>query len=84
MAHQFHGEPLRHSVALQERRPGVAQRVEITVTAQFIPIGNAIGFRVLLQSSRPRNAVREDQIRPLASRWPMSLQCLDDLRHQLH
>ena len=29
--HQFHGEPLRHAVALQKRRPGVAQRVEIPV-----------------------------------------------------
>jgi hypothetical protein len=82
--HQFHGEPLRHSVALQKRRPGVAQRVEIPIPAQLIPVGNPIGFRVQGQTPGAWNAMRKDQISPRASGWPVSGQRLDNLRHQLH
>jgi len=82
--HQFHGEPLRHSIALQKRRPGVAQGMEIPIPAQLIPIGNAIGFQVQSQTPGAWNALRKHQISRLPPRWPVSRQRFDYFWHQLH
>jgi hypothetical protein len=84
VAHQFHGEPLRHAIALQVGCPGVAQRVKIRVATRFIPVGNSVALQVFPQPQGAWNALWKNQTVRLPSDWPMRGQYLSNFRHQLH
>ncbi len=50
MPQKLHRKALGDSMFLQKCRPGIAQRVEVGVSACFVLIGDAVGF----QSARNR------------------------------